>query len=111
MLTRSRPILLLLSVAQIGCAATHSDALCRLSASELEVLKPRVLAFLVEQKQTSDVTCERLYDTTASILGHGCAIAGGPANTGSCPGVLDGDYVVVFDRSTLQPKERLFVAD
>jgi hypothetical protein len=106
----ARCLVVLLSVAQVGCAVTRADALCSVSASELEVLKQRVRAFLADEWKTSDVSCEQLYDSTANLRGHGCAIGGGPVIRQDCPSVLDGDYAVVFDRLTLQPKELLFVA-
>jgi hypothetical protein len=106
----ARCLVVVLSAAQVGCAVTRADALCSVSASELEVLKQRALAFVGGQRKTSSVTCEQLYDTTANLRGHGCAIGGGPAIGQGCPNALDGDYVIVFDRATLQPKELLFVA-
>ena len=103
----ARCLVVILSVAQLGCAAKRADALCSVSASELEVLKERAHVFLAEQWKSSDVTCEQLYDTAVNIHGHGCAIGGGPAFHQGCPNTLDGDFAVVFDRATLQPKELL----
>jgi hypothetical protein len=105
----ARCLVVLLSAVQLGCAVTRADALCSVSASELEVLKQRAHAFLADRWKTSDLMCEQLYDTAVNLRGHGCAIGGGPAIRQGCPNALDGDFAVVFDRATLQPKELVLV--
>ncbi len=105
----TRKLVVLLAVLQLGCAARRADSLCGVSSAELEVLKARGRAFLADQLKASDVNCEDLYNSTANIRGHGCAIGGGPAIREGCVEVLDGNFAVVFDRATLQPKELLEV--
>ena len=100
----SRCSVVLLSLLQLGCAAACQDAAYSVSGPDLEVLKGRVRAFIANQWKTGDVSCEEFGNTTAHLRGYGCAIRGGPAIRQGCPSVLDGEYVVVFERSTLEPR-------
>ena len=97
----------LLSLLQLGCVAARQDAICRVSGPDLELLKERVRAFVANEWKKTDVSCEEFDDTTTSLRGYGCAIAGMPGSGRGCPTVLDGDYVVLFERSTLEPKRVL----
>ena len=108
---RKRIPVLVLTAFAAGCASILTDSDCELEPAELEVLKQRALAFLDSKWAPEGSVCEEIMDFTMYVRGHGCGIPGAPVDSSrpGCPDTLHGEYLVIFDRETLEPDDIVLI--
>lgn len=64
------------------------------------------------KRQPDGAKCEEITESTQYVRDFGCGIYGLPAGSyrSGCPDALDGDYFVIFDPESLQPREIVLLA-
>lgn len=99
------PILLLVMSAASACASQHAATDCTLTATELEQVRAKAMAYLLEHSPALDARCQQFADTLKAVDTGMCAISGAPNGASGCAAATHVGYSVVFDRDSLEPRK------
>ena len=102
--------LIMSTLAASGCVSVPGDQYCALDNAEIETLVANGLRYLADVRPGLDLACQELSGPVFFVREFGCVVYGGPSNRNGCPGVLDGEYRLVFDRDTLMPTRIVDIA-